>query len=394
MDEPTCAKGRNLTPKIQRLPPRPVNIYLPLYRIRLAYVNIDHFRVYPATANTPSPRHQRRLALEPGCFIMASPNINPSFKRAHNMMSRHPFPRIPITHQPNAWLVHQLILMTCFALCGVIAFGCQANQSGSGKKDDHPLPTARLTAAQLRNLTLRSADLVFDFEVVNPYPTNLRVLNLAYILTSGGGGGGTRFNEGSTILSQIIPPNQSAPISTAATTSFASLLGRLTNVRPGDVIPYDAHLVLTVDVPGRGPTALPPLQHRGHLPVPALPKVTLNEIRWTQMTFEQASATLSLTITNLNSFPVDLDQFRYALSLGQFPVVRDSLTPHKRLAPSVPVDLAIQFSASPKKLGVSAFKLLSGRGASYDLQGLMGMSTPFGRLDAPLQQSGQARFRR
>ena len=103
--------------------------------------------------------------------------------------------------------------------------------------------------------------------------------------------------------------------SSAARVSFAPLLRSLEGVRPGVVVPYSATVEISVEAPAVGRLMLP-VSHRGELPIPAAPEVSLRELRWGKVSLSEATAMLRVEVGNTNAFPFDLRRLGCSLSLA------------------------------------------------------------------------------
>ena len=56
------------------------------------------------------------------------------------------------------------------------------------------------------------------------------------------------------------------------------------------------------------------------------------------------------------------------------------------------VNLPLAFS--PKKLGLAAFRMLTGKGASYGIKGMLKAHSPFGPMDLGVDDAGKTVFRK
>lgn len=251
-------------------------------------------------------------------------------------------------------------------------------------------PSARIVAVRLENINLRSATLQFDVELENPYSVPLPLVNMDYGLASQE----RSFLSGDEKLQGSVPARGRKTVSLPATVDYLGLLGVLQDVRPGAVIPYEATLGLSVDAPVLGLLRLP-LKKEGSLPVPTVPDVAITEIQWDQITLDRTGGHIKLQLVNRNQFPVEMSKLACTLSLGGVQVAGTSV------ARSVAFDatdgagaIEIPISFSPKKLGLAAFRMLSGGGAGYRLQGELKVQTPYGSMLLPIEKVGNTVFRR
>jgi LEA14-like dessication related protein len=252
-----------------------------------------------------------------------------------------------------------------------------------------PKPEARIIGAELRNVTLHTADLLFTVEVTNPYAVGLPLLDLSYAI----GSGGKTLVEGGVRPTGTVPAQGQSVLQLPARLTFATVLERLRGVRPGSVLPYRADLTLGVDAPVIGRLALP-LSRTGEVPVPAMPEVELAAFNVSSLNLDSVAAVARLRVKNTNSFQVDFARFGAALSLGGYPVGRASLANAARVAPGQWAALDLPLSFSPRALGAGAYNLLSGSQAAYALSGSIDAGTRFGPISLPYERTGTVPIRK
>ena len=143
-----------------------------------------------------------------------------------------------------------------------------------------------------------------------------------------------------------------------------------------------------MDAPAVGTLVLP-FSHRGTFPIPAVPSVSLPRIAWQNLSLESASGIIDFSIRNTNSFPIDLKKIAFDLSLANTRVGQAGVAQPVSLKPGDENTLHIPISISPSSLGLAAFRLLTGDGRDYKVEGSMSIGTPFGPLDLPLVQTGR-----
>ncbi len=250
-------------------------------------------------------------------------------------------------------------------------------------------PRASVAGVSLRGLDLQGLELVLDVDVSNPYAIDLPLLGLDYEIARGAGS----LLKGAADVSGSIPAGGSRTLPVSLRLEFASLLALAGDIRPGAVVDYVADIGVSVNAPGLGPLRLP-LRHEGRFPVPTVPEVTLESLRWTELALDQASAEIDIGLRNTNSFGVDLTQFGYELRIGGLHVASSSLQQALTLASGDTGKLSLQLSLRPADLGFAAFKMLAGSDASYQLDGRMSLQSPFGPLDLPYQRAGKIAFGR
>ena len=164
--------------------------------------------------------------------------------------------------------------MGCFVFLAVfIAWtggGCDALQQAMQLQK----PTAALKGVAFQDVTLQSAQLLFNVEIDNPYPVDLPLLDLDYNLVSNA----EPFLNGTAKLDAVIPPKGSGVVALPVQIRYLDLVNAAKQFKPGTQIPYDATVGLSVDTPV-GPLRLP-LKREGTLAIPNLSD--LSEINWRQ----------------------------------------------------------------------------------------------------------------
>jgi hypothetical protein len=87
-----------------------------------------------------------------------------------------------------------------------------------------------------------------------------------------------------------------------------------------------------------------------------------------------------------------MSKLAYGLKLSDTPIIETSLAKAARFEKGGSGTLEIPISLKPSNLGLAAFNMLTGKGASYSLGGTMGVATPFGPLDLPFKREGKTTF--
>ena len=250
-------------------------------------------------------------------------------------------------------------------------------------------PSVRVANVALSDLSLSAVTLEIDLEVSNPYSVALPLLGVDYALASRG----TRFLSGEGTKGGTIPAGGKGIYPVTTRIPFADLLSGLKSVKPGAVVPYDASLGLSVDAPAIGKLRIP-VSHSDELPVPAVPKVKVGEIKWDELSFSKVSASITLDIENTNDFPLELTELSYGLSLGGVSVGKAGARNAVSFGPGGSQRLTVPLSFSPLDAGMGLFKMLSGSGGSYEIAGTIKAGTPFGAIDLPYSSKGDTTFRK
>lgn len=264
--------------------------------------------------------------------------------------------------------------------------GCEAlSELGGDLLGRVDKPTASVSGVRFQDLSLEDVTMLFDVEVENPYTTDLPLIDLSYGLSSGG----KELLSGLANVAGSIPASGSRTLEVPAKVTFQSLLGLLSDVRPGQLVPYEAKLGLKLDSPVTGPLELP-IGTSGELPIPAVPDLKVGGIRVDELSLNAAKLVVDLDVGNTNEFALDLLDFDYGFEIAGSEVARSTLAKGASFEPGGTTALEIPLSFSPSKLGLAVFNVLSGTGADYALSGSMRADTPFGPIELPVSSSGRA----
>ena len=248
-------------------------------------------------------------------------------------------------------------------------------------------PTAEIIGVKIVDFGLQDLTLQFDSKITNPNVMKIPLVNLDYSLASGG----RQFLSGDAPLQGFVPANGTKVVPLKAKVGFASLLKVLSGFRPGSVVPYEGALGLSVDVPLAGKLRLP-LKNSGSIPIPAVPSVEITEIKWDKLTFTRAGGKIRLKLTNRCDYPVSMKDVGFNLILADADVGRFGTVREVRCQPNAPSEIELDLGVSPADIGLAAFNILRGKGASYKLKGAMKMDTEYGSLDIPLDKVGKTLF--
>jgi len=258
--------------------------------------------------------------------------------------------------------------------------GCQSMQDLIGGA---PKPTAHVIGASIRGLSLENIVLLFDVEVENPYAASLPLIDIGYLLASGG----RQFLEGTVQPTGSIPARGKQVIQLPATVQFSSLLAALKGVKPGAIVPYTADFRIGVNAPVLGRLDVP-LSKSGELPVPAVPHVELTSLAIGKLGLDQITASAKLQVKNNNQFPLDLTKLGVSFALGGQEVGGSKLANPVNLPAGQTATLDVPLSFSPRAVGIGLVNLLRGNQIAYKVSGSIDANTRFGPLSLPFSHVG------
>lgn len=272
-----------------------------------------------------------------------------------------------------------MLLMTTLVLGG-----CSGVMDSLKSSFGQP-PTATVTDVRLAGVDLQSVTLDFEVEIMNPYSFALPLTDLDYALSTNA----QPFLNGSTKLDGSVPAEGMKSVVLPIRVDLVGLLDTVKDLRPGQVIPYDAELGLNVDVPGTGPLRLP-VSKSGELPIPTPPSVSVASLNWDSMSLTEITGTMLLDVENKNEFPLTVRSFGYDLSLDGNSVAHGERTNALWMSAGHKSQVGIPLSFSPGSAGVALLGMLGGSLIDYSLAGSMEIDTSYGLITMPFAKSGRA----
>ncbi len=286
--------------------------------------------------------------------------------------------------------MHTRLTLSIFAVlaicCAMVLSGCKTLSdlaAGATK------PDLTVKGVRFGDLSTDGMTLFFDTQVTNPYAVDLPLANLDYTLASKG----TRFLTGSAPIQGTVPANGSKVVALPAKIAFGPMLSVLQGVKPGAVVPYAADMNLSVDGPAGVGRLVLPLSKSGDLPVPAVPDVSVADLKINDLSLNNAKATLMLNVKNTNQFAVSLARMDLGLELAGSRVSSANVTNALSLKPGDSGTIEIPLNLSLANLGLSAFNALRGKDTGYRLRGDMALETPFGPMTLPLDRGGTTKVK-
>jgi hypothetical protein len=149
----------------------------------------------------------------------------------------------------TAWGALALCMLTgCGDLPGMLKF---------------PKPDVSIAGVSMQDISFTSATMLFDVQIKNPYSAALPLVNMDYLLESGG----TRFLKGAADVQGSVPAGETKTLPFPVEIRFLDVIDIVKGANPGSEIPYAAELGLSVDAPFYGRLRLP-MRKEGTLGIP------------------------------------------------------------------------------------------------------------------------------
>jgi len=246
-------------------------------------------------------------------------------------------------------------------------------------------PTVAFSGMHLTNADLVQSTAVFNFNINNPNPINIRASRITYDLKLNGRNfvngqldQGITLAAGSTSTLQV-------PI-TLAYLDFFESVSQLWRTKNAD---YALTGGFTV-----GPFVIP-FRARGTLDLPKMPKISLEAIEIRKFSLFGASLNGRIKFENPNAFDLLFKRLDYALNLGGTSFARASALPQGPIGKNSNSVINFAFDVSFAQLGHSAYQLLQGAKADYSLDGgLIFDQLNRGERKVPFNLSGRVPFLR
>jgi hypothetical protein len=275
------------------------------------------------------------------------------------------------------------ILLVLFMVAG----GC-----ASAPADERPMsPDAvvSLESADIRGLGLDALEWVFGVSVLNRGSVPLTLAGADCTLSTGG----HPIASATALASGPIAPGETRLVSLVVGVSFPDLLRTTPELVAGRSVLCVADLGVFVS---RSPGARTRVatQHQDSFPIPAVPSIRLDQIRWAELSPDSARGILALHLTNPNEFGINLDGFSFVLTVGGIRMATGSASEFIEMDAMGSTAVQVRVAFSPSMLGPRVYDVLSGGSGVCALDGTMTALTPFGILGMPFSEKGRVAFLR
>ncbi|MFP4040941.1 MAG: LEA type 2 family protein [Desulfosudaceae bacterium] len=238
-------------------------------------------------------------------------------------------------------------------LSGLVMSGCaMLEEAGMWEK-----PEARISAVRLTKLSFTGTDLEATVEVHNPNPYEINLGRLDYALLVQD--------------KQVLKGEQNRNIDLKADSSqslvfpvgvkFEDLLAAVSGLKQKSEVDYELTGGVSFVIPVAGEIRVP-FNKKGRLPVPKMPKISVEKLRLDDLNMLGASLELILNLNNPNDFGINLDRFDYSFKLNGNPVAGGGATARVAAGPGQTSRIELPLDLSFASSGPALFKLLKDGG--------------------------------
>ncbi|XP_024362839.1 uncharacterized protein [Physcomitrium patens] len=245
-------------------------------------------------------------------------------------------------------------------------------------------PDADITGFTLPVINTKRAEVIIDVLITNPNPIPIPLVDMIYEISSDD----RKLCSGTIPDAGTIRAHGSETIKIPLVLIYRDIVDTFDDIEPGQVIPYLAKVTLLVDVPVIGRITIP-LEKRGEIPIPHKPDVDLDSIDWDHLSLESTSATLHLSLKNMNKFDIGIKSFEYDLQLGDVSIGNASLGEAVSVKGEDVGSLEVPITFRPKDFGGALWDIIRGRGTGYTMVGAVEVDTPFGPMHLPFSKTSE-----
>lgn len=216
-------------------------------------------------------------------------------------------------------------------------------------------PEARVSSVELTELTFESAGLDVIVDVFNPNPYKISLGLLDYTLTVQG----RQFLDGRQDKKTWLGAEQAQAIAVPIRVRFEDLFAAVSGLKQKNAIDYGLNGGVSFEVPVAGMIRIP-FEKQGRLPVPAMPKVSVEGLRLDDLSLMGASLKLTLAMENTNDFGISLDRFDYSFKLNNNAIAGGKAAARLAAGPGATSRVELPIDLSFARAGRALYSLLAG----------------------------------
>lgn len=243
------------------------------------------------------------------------------------------------------------------AIVAIFAFlsGCNAIR---GLVQTMDYPEVSYKSMNFESLSFDGVTMRFNFDVDNPNRLDLRAEGYAYTFSIDG----NTFMQGSSSDQIELPSRAASLVSIPLEFSFRELSRTVSSVITQDSIEYEISSVFKFDLPVLGERERA-VSASGYLPVPRLPKLSLENVSLAGLSFTGAEVLVRMRFENPNNFGLAFSDIGYNLEVDGNRWISTKLNDVVDLAAKgiqiIEVPVRLDFS----QVGASVYKILTNREA-------------------------------
>lgn len=250
-------------------------------------------------------------------------------------------------------------------------------------------PDADISGFHIPVLNTKRAEIVIDVLITNPNPVPIPLVDMPYEISSDG----RKLCSGTIPDAGTVHAHGAVTVKIPLTLIYKDIVDTFDDIEPGQVLPYLAKVTLLVDVPVIGRIKIP-LEKKGKIPIPHKPDVDLDKIDWDHLSLEETSATLHLTVKNMNKFDIGINSFKYDLQIADVSIGNANLKQSTEVKGEGVGSLMVPITFRPKDFGGALWDIMRGRGTGYTMVGAIEVDTPFGPMHLPFDKTSKTTLKK
>ena len=246
-------------------------------------------------------------------------------------------------------------------------------------------PTATFSHMTVTNADLMQANVVFNLNVANPNPINIRASRISYDLKLNG----RNFVAGELDQGMMLAGGSTTKLSIPVTLQYLDFFESLTQMWKAKGADYALTGGFSV-----GPFRIP-YQAQGNFDLPKMPKFSMETIQIENFSLAGARLNCRLKMDNPNAFDLLFKRLQYDLNLGGISFAQASALTKGPIAGKSNSVVNLALDVSFAQLGMSAYQLLTGDKGDFTLDGGMVLDAPTGGEHVvPFKLAGNVPFSR
>lgn len=274
------------------------------------------------------------------------------------------------TFEHTTMKLHLPLLLSAALL--IFAGGCSLVQQLTGSVQT---PEVTYRSMQFSSLSFDGVTLDFNFEVDNPNRIDLRALGYSY----GFSVEGNQFLSGNSDRGIDLAARSASTVTVPISLSFRELYNSVAAIATRDSVAYGIASTFEFDIPVLGRREVP-VTASGHLPIPRLPRLALDNISVGSVSFTGAEVIVRLRFENPNAFTMSFSDVHYDLNVDGSRWVSSTIREQIDVAAKSTSFVDIPVRLDLAQLGMSVYRMLTGsQSFTYEVDGsgVVDLDLPF-----------------
>lgn len=231
--------------------------------------------------------------------------------------------------------------------------GCNFLQGLSGSVQ---YPEVSYSDMKFESLSFDGITMNFTFDVDNPNRVDLRAQGYEYAFSVDG----NEFMSGTSDTGIELKSRSSYSITVPIRFGFNELYNTVNAITTRDSIAYGINSVFSFDIPVMGRRDIP-ASASGYLPIPKIPRLSLENISVGNLSFTGAEVNVQLKFDNPNTFAIGFSDLNYILAIDGERWAAADIAQQVNLAPKSSQIVTIPVRLDIARLGTSVYRMLNGQ---------------------------------